>query len=220
MSQTDKKYYCPVCESRSIFLPYGVNQRPAAKCPKCASLERHRLSGLFFKKHTEIFKPPLKKVLHIAPEPMLSRQFSDCNYIEYLSADIQNQAMVQMDITDIQYPDGSFDVIYCSHVLEYVSDDLKAMGEFMRVLKPGGWAVIQAVINAEQTIQRKSYPEGAEQENLFGNAGHQRKFGPDIVNRFKSAGFKVKVITGLGLCSKSELDRMRIKPSQNLYYCN
>ena len=42
-----------------------------------------------------------------------------------------------MDITDIQYPDNTFDVIYCSHVLEHVQDDRKAMAEFYRVLKSG-----------------------------------------------------------------------------------
>ena len=47
-------------------------------------------------------------------------------------------AMVKIDLTDIQYPDHSFDVIFCSHVLEHIEDDGKAMSEMYRILGPGG----------------------------------------------------------------------------------
>ena len=82
------------------------------------------------------------KLLHIAPasnEKRLVEFFRRIPGLDYLSGDLSSPlAMVPMDITDIQYPDNSFDAILCLHVLEHVPDDRKAMRELFRVLKPGG----------------------------------------------------------------------------------
>jgi 2-polyprenyl-3-methyl-5-hydroxy-6-metoxy-1,4-benzoquinol methylase len=65
--------------------------------------------------------------------------------VDYLTADlVSKRAMVKMDITDIGFPEASFDVIICNHVLEHVLDDAKAMSELYRTLKPGGWAILQS----------------------------------------------------------------------------
>jgi len=48
------------------------------------------------------------------------------------------------DITAIPEPDGSFDVILCSEVFEHLSDPLKALDEFQRLLKPGGLLITTA----------------------------------------------------------------------------
>ena len=42
---------------------------------------------------------------------------------------------LQMDITQIDQADETYDVIYCSHVLEHVNNDRRATSEFYRVLK-------------------------------------------------------------------------------------
>jgi ubiquinone/menaquinone biosynthesis C-methylase UbiE len=42
-----------------------------------------------------------------------------------------------VNIEDIAFPEGSFDTILCSHVLEHV-DDRKALGEMHRILRQGG----------------------------------------------------------------------------------
>jgi len=43
-----------------------------------------------------------------------------------------------MDITDIKHPDNTYDVIICSHVLEHIEDDRKAMKESDTTGKAGG----------------------------------------------------------------------------------
>jgi ubiquinone/menaquinone biosynthesis C-methylase UbiE len=43
---------------------------------------------------------------------------------------------------DIPFPDGSFDVVYSSHVLEHVKDTDKTLQEISRVLKPDGVIII------------------------------------------------------------------------------
>jgi len=98
---------------------------------------------------------------------LLGNQLND----GYLTADLSNpKAMVKMDITDIQYPDESFDVIYCSHVLEHVPDDRKAMQEFFRVLKKDGWAVLLVPIVGELTFEDPSIVDPVERTKIFGQA--------------------------------------------------
>jgi SAM-dependent methyltransferase len=192
-------FYCPICEiSLRQFNPHGVIiARENALCPVCGSVERHRLLWLYFVNETDLFSPKQKKMLHIAPERCFVDKFSSYLQIDYLTADLNNSAMVKMDITDIQYPDNSFDVIYCSHVLEHIPDDRQAMLELARVLKPGGWAILQVpvAINTEQTIEDLSITDPAEKERLFGHPDHVRIYGAvDYKNRLEMEGFQVQVI--------------------------
>ena len=45
-------------------------------------------------------------------------------------------------MTNIEYPDGTFDLVLSLSVLEHVEDDDKALDEAARVLKPGGRLII------------------------------------------------------------------------------
>ncbi|MFC0037464.1 class I SAM-dependent methyltransferase [Actinomadura rayongensis] len=45
---------------------------------------------------------------------------------------------VQGDALDLPFPDDHFDKIIASEVLEHIPDDMRAMRELLRVLKPGG----------------------------------------------------------------------------------
>ena len=139
---------CPLCGTvADTFLPFGIKSvRPDRQCPACGSLERHRLMWLFFALRTDLFTRP-QQVLHFAPEGTISVRLGALPTIDYLTADLDpTQAMVQMDITDIDRPDASFDVIFASHVLEHVPDDVRAMRELRRILRPDGWAVLEVPI--------------------------------------------------------------------------
>jgi ubiquinone/menaquinone biosynthesis C-methylase UbiE len=50
--------------------------------------------------------------------------------------------VVQGDALHLPFPDGAFDRVICSEVLEHVPDDLSAMRELARVLRPGGTMAI------------------------------------------------------------------------------
>ena len=70
-------------------------------------------------------------MLHVAPELCLESRLKQLLGTAYLTADLYNsRAMVKIDVTDIDYPDQYFDAIYCSHVLEHVQEDRKALREF------------------------------------------------------------------------------------------
>jgi SAM-dependent methyltransferase len=104
--------------------------------------------------------------------------------------------MVKMDITDIQYPDNSFDVISCSHVLEHVPDDRRAMREFNRVLTPDGFALLMVPIRpGEKTFEDPSITNPEERQRLFGRHNHVRWYGLDFKDRLEEEGLSVRVFS-------------------------
>ncbi|PZV84716.1 methyltransferase family protein [Algoriphagus aquaeductus] len=185
---------CPVCSSHyKKFLPYGRIARENALCPNCLALERHRLMWLFLKKKTDFFSAPLK-VLHVAPEHCFIERFESLSNLDYITADIESPlAKVKMDVHSIPFPDNSFDVIFCNHVLEHVDDDLLACSEFNRVLKPSGWGVLQSpVYSLAETLEDKTITDPAERERIFGQRDHVRKFGKDYAERLRKSGLNIE----------------------------
>lgn len=180
----------PVLEEKNII---GGGYRLNVQCPICNATDRERLVYLYLLKRTDLFSKPVR-LLHIAPENGLNRVFKKCSNIDYLTADLYaDDVMVKMDITDIEYPENCFDVIICNHVLEHVLDDSKAMSELLRVVKPGGWAILQVPISLsiEKTYEDSSIKTAAEKELHFGQSDHVRIYGLDYLDRLKNAGFEV-----------------------------
>jgi SAM-dependent methyltransferase len=101
--------------------------------------------------------------------------------------------MEVMDVTDIRYPDQTFDVILCSHVLEHVQDDRKAMRELGRVLKSHGWAILLVPITREVTFEDPTIVNPLERLKAFGLEDHVRAYGRDYVDRLREEGFDVVV---------------------------
>ena len=160
-------------------------------------------------------------MLHIAPEMALTHRFRQINNLDYISIDLyDHSAMIKMDITDLQFPDAYFDVIYCSHVLEHVKDDQKAMLELLRVLHPDGWAVLLVPITSKVTIEDPSITDPIERERLFGQYDHVRRYGPDIQDRLKAAGFKVTILKTGDLAGTQEIQRMGLSENDRLYVCS
>lgn len=203
------------------FMPYGFVPREEAQCLHCGALERHRLLWLFLKKNTDLFDGKVKKMLHVAPEPCFESIFRAQLGSGYLTADLLNpKAMVKMDISDIKYPDESFDVIYCSHVLEHIPDDKKGMKEFYRVLKNSGWAILNVPITRDITYEDSSIIDPKERLKAFGQEDHVRCYGPDYVERLRDTGFTVKVSERSDVADKDESVRMGLTRSSGLiYYC-
>ncbi len=213
--------YCPCCKaSLRKFRPFGLVPRKEALCPVCRSLERHRLIWLYFSQKTDLLNGKKKRMLHVAPEAQLSQLFNAPEHIDYLSADLMNpSAMVKMDITDIQYPDNTFDVIYCSHVLEHILDDRKAMREFCRVLKDDGWAILQVPITDEATFEDPSVTSPEERERIFGQYDHVRRYGPDYEDRLAESGFSVTVDGFVRELDEKETKRFGLTQTEDVYFC-
>lgn len=217
--------YCPVCSSWvRKFDQYGLRPRPDAQCPVCKTLERHRFLWQFLKVHTTLLDDLPKSLLHFAPEPALGSKFQKIRGLEYVTADLFDPAAMQkMDITKIEYPDESFDWFYCSHVLEHIEDDAKALREIYRILKKKGRAIILVPIMVEKTFEDPSVTDPAERERLFGQHDHVRLYGPDFEDRLAAAGFKVNVYYIENVLSERQIERLGLKfiPSTKMpiYLC-
>lgn len=217
------KRYCPVCDSHlRCFLPSGLAETPDRRCPICNSVERHRLIMLFLERHTDLFSGIPQKMLHIAPEPELSARFKKHRSLQYISADLNDpKAMLQLDVTDIDFADNTFDVIYCSHVLEHVPNDKQALKEFARVLKSTGWAILQVPIaDIDETFEDPSITDPQERQQLFGHWDHVRLYGRDYKNRLEEAGFSVSIISPKDFLTQKEIQQCTLTPSEDIYYCS
>lgn len=213
--------YCVLCDSSvRRFGDAGVNSRPDACCPVCNSLERHRLLKIVAGKRTDLFNGAPKRVLHIAPEEAIERLVRKLPGVSYLSADLEEgRAALRMDVTNIDFPGDSFDVILCSHVLEHVPDDGRALQEFHRVLSPGGWAMIQVPIFGPVTFEDPSVTDPEERLRAFGQRDHVRRYGYDLRNRIQKAGFIVEEITTEEAASADEAQRMGLVKGDRVYIC-
>jgi Methyltransferase domain len=191
------------------------------ECPFCRSRPRHRTAFIYFSERTDLFDGKPKRMLHVAPEASLGPKFKAARNIDYLSSDLNPArlgAMVKMDITDIQYPDNSFDVIYCSHVLEHVPDDRKAMRELARVLKPSGWAILAVPILREKTFEDPNVTSDADRERVYGQRDHVRVYGPDFADRLRESGFDVTVDSFPKTFSEEMVRRHGLSRA-DMYFC-
>ncbi len=217
--------YCPVCNSHlRRFKPFCVSQtkmRPNVKCPVCESFERHRFFWLLLNAKTNLFDGACKKMLHIAPEKKMADNFRKIKGLNYLSADLNSPAaMVKMDITDIEYPDNSFDIIYCSHVLEHIPDDIKAISELLRVLKPDGWMLLSVPIKKELEKTEEDLELADPQKRLqrFGNIDHVRNYGGDFDEKLTQIGFQFEKYHPSEIVSKEQFCRFGLKDDP-VYIC-
>ena len=98
-----------------------------------------------------------------------------------------------MDVQKIPFPENTFDVIFCNHIMEHVEDVNLSLSELYRVLKPEGWGIIQSPINSKRdvTYEDKSITSPAEREKHFGQKDHLREFGLDYAQQLAKGGFTV-----------------------------
>ena len=205
------------------MLPYGYEgrQRENALAPASLSLERHRLLWLYLREETDFFSAP-HKMLHVAPEQCFYGLFRKMKNLDYLTADLDSPiADVKMDIHDIQYPDNTFDVILCNHVLEHVRDDIQCMSELCRVLTPGGLAIMQVPLDPSLAItdEDPDLEDPEERKRRFGQYDHVRLHGRDYPERLRKAGFRVTEVDYSKKLSPELFDRYRLPEGEILYVC-
>ena len=160
--------------------------------------------------------------MHVAPEPKLGRMLRDRYGASYVSLDIDAaRADVVADIIDLPFPDRTFDLVICAHVLEHVPDDRKAMREFARVLAANGTAILLVPFSPilERSFENPDVVEPADRERVFGQSDHVRIYGLDYTDRLKESGFDVDVVYPADLMSSGDVSRYALDPREPLFLC-
>lgn len=217
------RYECPVCEGKfRKFLPYGYDgsaKRSNVLCPKCLTLERHRVLWLYLKERTDFFSAP-RKMLHIAPEQPFLGRFRKLKHLDLTTADLFSPlADVKCDIMDMPFEDGSFDVIFCNHVLEHVTDDAKAMSELFRVMRPGGFGIFQVPVDytRQTTLEDPSIVTEEDRVAYYWQKDHVRLYGTDYLAKLKSVGFEAQRIDIAKEVGEELRDRYRLGYGDKVY---
>ena len=184
---------CPVCGAHlKEFVSLANADRPDAVCPVCSALEWHRFGWWYLShNHGDRIRSGAR-VLHVAAEPEIRRQFEAVPGLLYTALDLDpRRASVMADLQKLPFANGSLDLVYCSHVLEHVYDDRVAMAELRRVTKKDGAALIQVPVSADVTWGDPTITDPEERTRLFGLWDHVRRYGPDVVDILGEQGWNV-----------------------------
>lgn len=223
---TGNNVKCPICTSEfKLFAPY--DHRSNVRCLSCESLERHRLLWMYLNEKTNIFYDNVK-LLHFAPEKVFYNIFSTKENIEYFPCDLFPEqynyngdiSVLEVDITKIPFEDNFFDIILCSHVLEHIPDDNKAMVELYRVMKKGAWGIFQVPVDysRKNTYEDPTITTPKGREKAFGLSDHLRVYGCDYKARLSNVGFNVVEDDYVNTISLQDKVKYGLNPSELINY--
>lgn len=163
-------------------------------CPFCGSLSRNRRLLKLLEESNDI----KGNVLHFSPSRNLYRNLKKRKSITYFSTDFEGEFLAdhQFDITNIDQPDGTFDLILCYHILEHVDDDIKAISELYRVLTHCGKIYLQTPFKEGDIYEDKSITQPKDRKYHFGQEDHVRIYSvKGLKQRLMNNGFDVEVLS-------------------------
>lgn len=221
ISHSGNERECPICGTRyDKFGNGGVEKREDAQCMNCGSLERHRFLWLYLLRVMKINQITNLSILHFAPDKIIEKKLRN-NSSNYVSADIDsNKVDLKTDITRTPFFKESFNLILCSHVLEHVIDDRKALNELIRILKADGTLIIIIPVERKLTFEDPEITDPEDRLRVFGQRDHVRIYGEDFIYKLIDSGFNVKAYVPRDLYDEDERIKYGIKiDSDRLYVC-
>jgi SAM-dependent methyltransferase len=171
-------------------------------CPLCGASDRDRLYALYIHGYlASITTDRVIKIIDFAPSAPFSRFIQNMITLSgqnasYRTADLSMGGVDdKVDVTDMRlYDDNQFDFFICSHILEHVSDDRKALSELYRILKPQGLGILMVpiVLGLAEIDEDPSVSDESERWRRFGQYDHVRIYSKDgFIKRVKGAGFLI-----------------------------
>lgn len=164
----------------------------------------------------------LNRVLHVAPEPPVAQVLRRWATDSYISMDIDlsiENITVRADLTRLPFRSKIFDCVYCSHALEHVPEDQRAMEELHRVLRPGGWALIQVPIKRDVTFEDPTIVNPDVRRRLFGQPDHVRVYGRDFTDRLARARFSVSIERPQRALDRDVVARCGLNAKEDIFLC-
>ena len=232
------RYRCCICErSVQFFLPYrgGLADVPPLirqlgvvgsdlenfECPACGCHDRERHLLMYLRSTGLLRLMAGARILHIAPEPYLQRFISDTAPAEYVLGDLNptRTGIQRIDLQAVPCPADYFDFVLANHVLEHVQDDMQALGEIFRILRPGGYAVLQTPYSGVLTHVFEDRGIQTERACLhaYGQEDHCRLYGRDIAERFETVGFRPLVGSHSELLSGIDSVQAGVNPDEPFF---
>jgi len=203
-----KTVECPCCgwqEPAFLATSPGKRLNFNSDCPMCDSRSRHRGQALLLPK---LLKGMTGNLLIFAPDKVIL-DVLDKTHISYQTTDL-NSVDVEFpgeDMQSLSFADSSFDGILSNHVLEHVPDDLQALRECCRVMRPGGVAIFTLAGNFKrQKTMHLTKPDWI---------GHYRYYGLDVCDLLEEAGFDVEVVD-MGAVTK---EKWGVKKGDMAFVC-
>jgi SAM-dependent methyltransferase len=94
----------------------------------------------------------------------------------------------RIDLQQLGVSSDAADLVWCHQVLEHVEDDMAAMKELKRILRPGTGELVVSVpmANTPDTVE---YGFADPKES-----GHWRIYGDDFVSKLEASGFEVRKV--------------------------
>jgi SAM-dependent methyltransferase len=236
-------YRCPVCGTGLAAFKPGANSYAkmvrafdyvhplsaietfnieAYSCPSCDASDRDRLCALYLDRVLRAREQGRRcHVIEFAPGFGLPRKLKGYPFVDYRSADLfRPNVDDRVDVSDMRaYADGSADVVLCSHVLEHVPDDRRAMRELHRILRADGFAVVMVplVHGVDETHEDAALATPALRWKYYGSDDHVRQYGKrDFIDRLAAAGFTVEQL-GIDFFGSEAFRRAGIAADSILY---
>ncbi len=210
---------CPCCgRVDARYAPFAGQQ--SVVCRYCGAQVRQRALALFVQGERLARG---SRVLHLAPdrESFLERWYAGAD-ARVVRLDIEAEsAQVLGDLQRLPVKDRSLDVVVCSHVLEHVPDDRRALAEIHRVLRPGGRAYVMVPLDggrATTYVDPEAHTAEQQRESHWWE-GHLRLYGRDFADLPRAAGFEVREVRPAGGMSAAEARRVGVPPQEAVFVC-
>ena len=190
-------------------------------CTACGASDRERHLLLYFDRLDLWSNWAGGTILHFAPEAHLAKRFKEISPEHYCMADVapRRPDIIPMDVGNISFPDAQVDLIVANHVLEHVEDDQRALREFLRVLKPGGWLVAQTPYSQvlQTTLDDKGINSPELRDLFYGQEDHVRCYGHEsLFQLIQQVGFESHIVLHKTILNDKETRFFGVNPEENL----